>query len=300
MNKTLAENLSTMFNVPVDKLQALDSDAVTVDAIQPLFKDLKIFKNNTEFQSVLKNYHEGLKSGVEKQANINARASLEKDLLAKHNVTLEHGKDFATTEELLDKIISIKAKPSGDPTADQKKIIELEQAILAEKKTAKDSLTQVQTAAEKKYFNAIISSELKNVSNIIDIDEAKLPGHLKFLKFQFDEQFSLKEGDDGSTLVIDKKGEIQKDGATFKPLTADQVLLGIVTSFSNIKDSSRPHGRGSAANGGGNQNNGPIDFSAFKSWKELSESNHGKGLITGSKAQRELMTAFYKAHPELK
>jgi hypothetical protein len=301
MEKVLSEKLGKILKIEPTKLQELDTPEKAVE-IDALLAQHKVFKNG-EFESVLNNYKDSIKPGIIEEAKKNTEKdthiSIQEKIKTKYGVNLEHGKDYQKTTELIEKIVELKGKPTGDPTADAKRVTELEKQIVDLNTNFKTKESEFQTKSEKKYFDSLVNSELNNIKARLDVDDDKKQGQAEFLKYKFDSLYSIKEDETGQVLVIDKKGEVLKSGVDnqFKPLSLSDVVNSIASTFSKIKTVVLPAGRGDN-NAGVNNNSGgnAIDWTLYNDWDSFRKNNQvGKTLTAGSKEANELYAQFIKA-----
>lgn len=295
MNTILAKAIAGKLNVTEAEVQKWDTDDASALTAEAVVKPLRVFKQ-AELDAALESHLTEKKPDIEREARKVTHQTLERKIMEKHGIKdYKFGEHYTDTEDLIGKIITIKAKPSGDPTADQKRITELENDVVELRKSKTADIETATTAGQKKYFNSIISGELARIEDRLDIEDEKKTGYLRFLKNEFDNAFTLREEADGSIVVLNKEGKVQKDDL-MKPLKLASVVIAIAESFTKLKDGSGVGGRGSdPADPAKKGAPGKVDWSAFATWEDFLKSSHGKGLVPGSKVSNEHFAEFMKA-----
>lgn len=259
------EILATITGMPVEELSTKLSTEDGQKEIEDKVKTFKVFRSGDEYTSHMNNYRTSVKDALYKEHHASIRESLESDLLKKHSLDFKRGEHFKTTEDLMDKILeekvkAAKASSSGDNKELEKATARI-QELTQQMNSEKESLTK---QFNEKLIGKEIDSALNGVKGIIDIEKEKLDSALKFIKFEFGNEFSLREKD-GKYLVF-KGDEIHRD-ADYKEVPLEVVLQEIASRSFKVKTSP------ASGRGGNNQHTTStpesFDFSGFKTWEEF-------------------------------
>lgn len=259
------EILATVIGMPVEELSTKLSTEEGQKEIEDKVKTFKVFRGNDEYTSHMNNYRNSVKDALYKEHHASTREALENELLKRHGFDYKRGEHFKNTEDLVDKILEekvklAKAKDTGDNKELEKataRIQELTQQMNQEKETLIKQFNE-------KLIGKEIDAALMGVKSTIDVEKEKIDNALRFVKYEFGNEFSLREKD-GKYLVF-KGDEIYRD-ADYKEVPLDVVLQEIASRSFKIKNS--PAG----GRGGNNQHTATtpetFDFSGFKTWESF-------------------------------
>lgn len=262
--------LAKVLQTNEEELKTKLADENGVKEIETRIGNLKVFKSNEEFTSMMNNYKTSLKDTLYAEQKGSIHESLENSLINKFGLSeVKRGEHFKTTDELINKIIEEKTKVSKASADGNDKELEKAQAKILELNNA---LIERETNLKKEYGSKLkgmqINATLSGIKSMIDEPDDIIDGKLDFIKYQFEKEFSLVEKD--GKFIVYKGEEVFRD-ENFKEKPLESVLMEIASKISKVK-SSPASGRG-ANSKTTSRESGTLDFSSFKTWDDFLNAN---------------------------
>ena len=288
--------LAKVLQTNEEELKTKLSDENGVKEIETRIGNLKVFKSNEEFTSMMNNYKTSLKDTLYAEQKGSIHESLENSLINKFGLSeVKRGEHFKTTDELINKIIEEKSKVSKASADGNDKELEKAQAKIQELNSL---FVEKENAMKQEYGSKLkgmqINASLSGIKSVIDEPDDIIDGKLDFIKYQFEKEFSLVEKD--GKFIVYKGEEVFRD-ENFKEKSLESVLIEIASKISKVK-SSPASGRG-ANSKTTSKESGTIDFSSFKTWDDFLNANQElRNLRVGDPKLNKYYEQFRKSKGE--
>jgi hypothetical protein len=300
MNEQLIDVVSTMSGIDKAELtEKIKTDEGTKEVATKL-SAMKVFKTEAEHLGFLDNFlkakEQPIKDAAYAESKKTIHEKIEKDFKRKYGVEAwEHGKDYATTDEMIEKLIADKTKNSGTDTNEE---IKKRDAKILELTKARDKELEDAVKPYSSEINELlVGNALELLRDRVDIDKEKVDGQLDFVKYQLSQAGYTIAKKDGKYIFNDKEGKpVVND--TYQPLSISQVIQNIAEANIPLKKSGPVGGRGGSNNPANNNNSDSIDFSLFTGedgWSKFLQTDSGKRLTKGSSESNELFAKWAKA-----
>lgn len=295
MNEKLVTTLAGVLKVDPTELTTKLADEKGVDEVVSKIAEAKVFATNKDYLDHLNNYRASQVDIIKNEVYTNAKKDIheahEKELKREFGIeNLEYGKDYKTTKELINHIITTKSKDSNtdkDKAEMLKKIEELNKAV-------ETAPLKVREEYNAKITGMLLDTSINSIKSRVKADDDKIDEQLDYLKYKFEKEgYSITEKD-GKYVVM--KGEETVKNENFVPLSVQEVINQLAEKVLILKDKVPAGGRGGSQSGQ-NQNSGnSIDWSNYQTWDAFLKNNErGKSLTIGSTEANELYGQFMKA-----
>lgn len=302
MNEKLIEVVSTISGIDKAELTEKIKTDEGITEVSTKLSGLKVFKSEQEHLGFLDNFLKAKEPAIKDAAYAESKKSIhekiEKDFKKKYGFDAwEHGKDYTTTDEMLEKLIAEKSKNPTDSKAEiDKRDAKIKELTEKREQELADAIKPFSTEIN----DLMIENALETLRPLVNIDKDKVDGQLDFVKFQF-EKAGLKIGKkDNKRVVLKPDGSVYTNDL-YQPLTVAEVFKTLAEANIPLHKQVPAGGRGASNTGQGQSNGGDtIDFTQFAGadgWERFKQTERGKQLTTGSPESNELYAKWRKLNP---
>lgn len=303
MNEKLIEVVATMSGIDKAELTEKIKTDEGMTEVSTKLSGLKVFKSEAEHLTFLDNFKKNIEPAIKDAAYAESKKSIhekiEKDLKKKYGFDVwEHGKDYTSTDEMLEKLISEKSKnPTDSKVEIEKRDLKIKE--LTEKRD--QELADAVKPFAGKINSLIIDNSLEALRPLVNIEKDKVDGQLDFVRFQF-EKGGLKIGEKDNKYVVLKPDGSVYTNDLYQPLSVAEVFKTLAEANIPLHKQVPAGGRGGSQNSGQGQSNGSenIDWTQFAGvdgWDRFLKTESGKRLTTGSPEANDLYSKFKKVNP---
>lgn len=294
MKENDVEFIATQFGIQKDIVEASVNDGTLSARLKDSLAGKKIYTAD-EFETFKKNHAievttsyynelvEKAKKGdvpqdLYKPIKGASYQQLERDLAKEHDIS-----EYKDIKDLLGKVVS-KSASNKDPDL-TKKIEDLKTANI---KLQEEKENAVKGIEEKYKLKAIDREKLDTLTKVpFDFSDAKAEDLEKvtqktrtLLKSVFDAEYKMDFDDKGNPVVIDREGNVKKNGATLEPVSAYEVMVDLAKEYNLKLQSSDKGGQGGKSSQG--------DSALFGDAEAYTKYCESKGLNPYSKEALEL------------